>query len=169
MRQKQRHAQHIQPHGRQLRHQRHLDQQRHGYGNGAEGTHTRILHDVKRTLALVAPAQTIGHIGQTVFVKGTGEQNAKGRADAGHDQRTERALGQGQQEHGAESRHQQPDQPAHTREMRGTGAQHLRAVADPGGQPPGHRQAGEKLQGQQVVADESAHGEGLTMFNPGSW
>ncbi len=58
---------------------------------------------------------------------------------------------------GIDSRGHQRRQPANARKVCRAGPQHGGAVADPVGQPTGDRDAGEKLHGQQIVA-QGLHG-----------
>ena len=90
-------------------------------------------------------------------MKGAGDQDPKRRPPHGRHQGRIAPVGQTDQQQGGEGRHQGAHQPAYAGEMRGAGAQHVRAKTDPVGQPAGDRNAGEELDGQQVMADETGH------------
>ncbi|CAG7555863.1 unnamed protein product, partial [Fusarium equiseti] len=144
-------------HAAQQGQQRGLGQQGQHHGQHAEGAYARVLHDLQRALALGAAAQAIGHVGPAILAESPGQQLRGRGAEHGGHQRRPGGIGQAQGQRAVHQRGPGPHQQAHAREMRGTGTQHPRAVADPARQPPRDRDAGEELQGQQVVAHE-VHG-----------
>ncbi len=133
--------------------QHRLGQQHQHERHGTKGADARVFHDLQRTLAVVAPAQAIGQVGQTVFMEATGDPD--GGEGAEHRRRPGRGTGarqvqaEQQVDHGGYRTHHQ----AHAREVRGAGAQHGGAETHPACQRTGHRYAREELQRQQKVPD----------------
>jgi len=60
---------------RQRGEQRDLEPERQHQREGAECPDARVFHDVQRALAILRTTEAVGHIGQPVFVEGTGQQH----------------------------------------------------------------------------------------------